>query len=62
MVSKARVILVMMAFFILAIAVIGLLAKLGAGAIWFKTLPIGIVLVGGVVGQSLGWFNKKDNG
>lgn len=62
MVSKARVTLGMLALFILAMAVVGLLAKAGAGAIWFKTLPIGVLLIGGSMAQSLGWFNKKDKG
>jgi hypothetical protein len=58
-VSKVRVLLFMLALLVLAIAMIGLLAAVGASAIWFTILPIGILLFGSFFAQSSGWLNKK---
>ncbi|MEU4562880.1 hypothetical protein AB0F72_31255 [Actinoplanes sp. NPDC023936] len=59
MVSKARVLLVMLALLVLAGAAIALLAAAGAGAFWFQIVPIGILLIGAFTAQSLGLFTKK---
>ncbi|WP_338023543.1 hypothetical protein [Amycolatopsis vastitatis] len=42
-----------------AIGLIVVLAKAGAGAFWIKTAPIAVLLIGGIGAQSAGLFQKK---
>jgi hypothetical protein len=59
MVSKTRVALFMLVMLIVVIGLIVLLASLGAGAFWVKTVPIAVLLLGSVFAQSMGLFQKK---
>lgn len=59
MVSKIRVLLGMLVLLALAIGAIALLAAMKADAAWFTIVPLGILVTGATVVQSLGWFNKK---
>lgn len=59
MVSKARVAVVMLVLLVVVIGLIVLLASLGAGAFWVRTVPIAVLLFGSVGAQSLGLFQKK---
>ncbi|MER5898232.1 hypothetical protein [Streptomyces sp. NPDC001876] len=59
MVSKIRVLLGMLALLALALGAIALLAAMKADATWFTVVPLGILVIGASVVQSLGWFNKK---
>ncbi|MGW1183691.1 MULTISPECIES: hypothetical protein [unclassified Streptomyces] len=59
MISKIRVLLGMLVLLSLALGAIALLAAAKAGPTWFTFIPIGILVVGASVAQSLGWFNKK---
>ncbi|MFE5243368.1 MULTISPECIES: hypothetical protein [unclassified Streptomyces] len=60
MVSKIRVLLGMLVLLALAIGAISLLAAMEADATWFTVVPLGILVIGASVAQSLGWFNRKD--
>ncbi|MDX3638304.1 hypothetical protein [Streptomyces sp. MB09-02B] len=59
MVSKIRVLVGMLVLLALAGGAIALLAAMKAGATWFTIVPLGILVTGATVIQSLGWFNKK---
>ncbi|MCC9708407.1 hypothetical protein E4N62_25980 [Streptomyces sp. MNU76] len=59
MVSKTRVLVGMLVLLALAIGAIALLAAMKADATWFTIIPIGILVIGATVVQSLGWFNKE---
>ncbi|MEV7095748.1 hypothetical protein AB0M80_23155 [Amycolatopsis sp. NPDC051045] len=59
MVSKTRVALFMLVMLAVLIGLIVLLASLGAGAFWVKTVPIAVLLFGSVFAQSMGLFQKK---
>ncbi|KPC85065.1 MULTISPECIES: hypothetical protein [Streptomyces] len=59
MVSKIRVLLGMLVLLALALGAIALLAAMKSDATWFTVVPIGILVIGASVLQSLGWFNKK---
>ncbi|MER6157866.1 hypothetical protein ABT147_20310 [Streptomyces sp. NPDC001868] len=43
----------------LVIGATALLLAMDADAIWFKIVPLGILVGGSTVAQSAGWFNKK---
>ncbi len=58
MVSKLRVLLVMLVLLVLAGGLIALLVSLEAGAFWVKTLPIALLVGGATFAQSLGLYNK----
>jgi hypothetical protein len=59
MVSKTRVALFMLVMLAVMIGLIVLLASLGVGAFWVKTIPIAVVGFGAVFAQSMGLFQKK---
>ncbi|MEV6264814.1 hypothetical protein AB0M42_29260 [Streptomyces sp. NPDC051784] len=59
MISKIRVLLGMFVLLALALGAIALLASLEASPVFFTFVPLGILVVGASVAQSLGWFNKK---
>ncbi|MEV6910384.1 hypothetical protein [Amycolatopsis sp. NPDC051071] len=58
MVSKLRVLLVMLVLVVLAGGLIALLVSLDAGAFWVKALPIALLIGGATFAQSLGLYNK----
>ncbi|EMF56365.1 MULTISPECIES: hypothetical protein [Streptomyces] len=49
----------MLVLLALALGAIALLAAMKADATWFTIVPLGILVIGASVVQSLGWFNKK---
>jgi hypothetical protein len=59
LVSKIRVLLGMIVLLALDIGAIALLAAMKADAVWFTIVPLGILLFGASVAQSLRWFDKK---
>ena len=61
LVSKIRVLLGMLVLLALAIGSVALLMAMDveAGSAWFTIVPLGILVTGATVVQSLGWFNKK---
>jgi hypothetical protein len=59
MVSKTRVLLIMLLLLAVAIGLIVLLIKVDAGAFWIRTVPLAVVGFGAVVAQSMGLFQKK---
>ncbi|MFB8030224.1 hypothetical protein ACFQ6U_15475 [Streptomyces sp. NPDC056465] len=59
MVSKTRVFLGMLVLLALAVGAIALLAAVKADATWFTVVPLGLLVVGASVAQSMGWFNKR---
>ncbi|NYE44536.1 hypothetical protein [Streptomyces fulvorobeus] len=54
-----RVLLGMLGLLALALGAIALLAAVNADATWFTVVPLGVLVIGASVFQSLGWFNKK---
>ncbi|QKV79662.1 hypothetical protein [Amycolatopsis sp. Hca4] len=59
MVSKLRVAVFTLVMLAVVIGLIVLLATLGAGAFWVKTVPIAVLLFGTLIAQSMGLFQKK---
>jgi hypothetical protein len=59
MVSKTRVALIMLLLLVVALGLVALLASLGAGAFWIRTVPLAVVGFGAVFAQSMGLFQKK---
>ncbi|MDQ7803204.1 hypothetical protein Q5425_05650 [Amycolatopsis sp. A133] len=59
MVSKTRVLLIMLLLLAVAIGLIVLLIKVDAGAFWIRTVPLAVLGFGAVVAQSMGLFQKK---
>jgi hypothetical protein len=59
MVSKTRVVLVMLPITLLTIALVVLIVAMGADAAWINILIPSLLVLGTVVAQSLGWFDKR---
>ncbi|WP_433832975.1 hypothetical protein ACQP2E_17555 [Actinoplanes sp. CA-015351] len=59
MVSKTRVVLVVLPITLLTVALAVLFAARGADAAWIKIFIPGFLGLGMVVAQSLGWLDKQ---
>ncbi|MBB2949017.1 ABC-type nitrate/sulfonate/bicarbonate transport system substrate-binding protein [Actinoplanes lutulentus] len=59
MVSKTRVVLVMLPITLVTVALAVLLAARGADAAWIKIFIPGFLGLGVVLAQSFGWFDKQ---